>query len=69
MKTILLTTLLLLSACSWEFAPDKHGKTQIRQKYPTGTGIYYTNGAASQNTHYHDMRPEPHAILPNRNRE
>ena len=53
-----------LSACTWEFAADKHGKTRFHQKYPTGTGVYYTNGAASQNTHYHDLRPQQHVILP-----
>ena len=38
--------------------------TALRQKYPNGTGVYYTNGAASQNTHYHESRPVQHAILP-----
>lgn len=62
--TFVLLTALTLCACTWEFAPDQTGKTQFRQKYPKGTGIYYTNGAASQNTHYHQNRPEQHAILP-----
>ena len=53
-----------LSACTWETYAGDDGRTHVRQKYPTGTGIYYTNGAASQNTHYHSARPEPHAILP-----
>ncbi len=54
-----------LSACTWETYSGDDGKTHVRQKYPTGTGVYYTNGAASQNTLYHSARPEPHAILPN----
>ncbi|SSY70557.1 hypothetical protein [Alysiella crassa] len=64
MKTVVLLSVLALSACTWEFATDQHGKTQIRQKYPTGAGVYYTNGAASQNTHYHEMRPQQHVVLP-----
>ena len=42
----------------------ENGGTALRQKYPNGTGVYYTNGAASQNTHYHESRPVQHAILP-----
>lgn len=66
MKQVLSLGIILLSvtACTWELSSDQRGKTQIRQKYPFGTGVYYTNGAASQNTHYHEMRPQPHAILP-----
>lgn len=66
MKTTLiaLTTALLLSACTWETYQTADGGTSLRQKYPTGTGVYYTNGAASQNTHYHQGRPEQHAIVP-----
>lgn len=57
------TTALLLSACTWETYETANGGTSLRQKYPMGTGIYYTNGAASQNTHYHQGRPEQHAII------
>ncbi len=64
MRVVLWFAVSMLSACAWEFAPYQYGKTQIRQKYPTGTGVYYTNGAASQNTHYHEFRPQQHAILP-----
>lgn len=66
MKTVwtALCGAMVLSGCAWEFAPDHRGKTQFRQKYPFGTGVYYSNGAASQNTHYHEMRPQQHAILP-----
>ena len=53
-----------LSACTWETYAGDDGRTHVRQKYPTGTGVYYTNGAASQNTLDHSARPEPHAILP-----
>lgn len=55
---------LALSACTWETYDGQDGHTHLRQKYPNGTGIYYTNGAASQNTHYHSARPEQHAIMP-----
>lgn len=54
-----------LSACTWEMYENEDGKTRLRQKYPLGTGVYYQNGAASQNTHYHDARPEQKVILPN----
>lgn len=66
MKTSALATLvaLTLSACTWETYQTENGGTALRQKYPTGTGIYYTNGAASQNTHYHDGRPVQHTIIP-----
>lgn len=65
MKTLMLVfALCTLTACSWETYQTEDGRTSLRQKYPTGTSIYYTNGAASQNTHYHDNRPEPHAVLP-----
>lgn len=64
MKIMVCLMLLGVSACSWQFAPDERGRTRFRQKYPTGMGIYYTNGAASQNTHYHMLRPEQHVILP-----
>lgn len=53
-----------LTACTWEMYETDSGKTALRQKYPTGTGIYHTEGAASQNTHYHSNRPQPHAIIP-----
>ena len=55
----------LAAACTWETHQTENGGTALRQKYPNGTGVYYTNGAASQNTLYHSARPEPHAILPN----
>ncbi|XXQ68284.1 hypothetical protein ACKLNO_11980 [Neisseriaceae bacterium B1] len=66
MKTlfIALTAALALSACTWETYETANGSTSLRQKYPTGTIVYYTNGAASQNTHYHEGRPEQHAIVP-----
>ncbi|MDO4434060.1 MAG: hypothetical protein Q4B82_05710 [Alysiella sp.] len=57
-------TVLLLNACAWEFGTNEQGRTQIRQKYPMGTGIYHTEGAASQNTLYHNGRPQQHAIVP-----
>ncbi|QMT32422.1 hypothetical protein H3L97_02635 [Alysiella filiformis] len=53
-----------LSACTWETYQKDNGATALRQKYPAGTGVYYTNGAASQNTHYHGNRPQQHAIVP-----
>lgn len=66
MKTtfIALVATLTLCACTWETYETANGGTALRQKYPAGTGVYYTNGAASQNTHYHSNRPEQHAIVP-----
>lgn len=66
MKTLslLLLAVLPLSACTWETYENAQGQTRLRQKYPVGTGMYYTEGAASQNTHYHGLRPMPHAVLP-----
>ncbi|MDK4536846.1 hypothetical protein [Kingella kingae] len=53
-----------LTACTWETYDTADGGTSLRQKYPTGTSVYCTNGAASQNTNYHANRPQPHAIVP-----
>lgn len=65
MRYLTLTALLLgLTACTWETYENAQGQTRLRQKYPMGTGIYYTEGAASQNTRYHQYRPMPHAIVP-----
>lgn len=61
---MLLAACTLMAACTWETYENANGGTSLRQRYPTGTGVYYTNGAASQNTHYHDARPQPHAIVP-----
>ncbi|MDK4683826.1 hypothetical protein QDY71_05100 [Kingella negevensis] len=71
MKSLFISLLaaLALSACTWETYQIEDGSTHFRQRYPNGTGIYYTNGAASQNTHYHENRPQPHAILPNKDAE
>lgn len=55
-----------VSACTWETYEKADGGTALRQKYPTGSGIFYTNGAASQNTHYHGNRPQQHVIVPQR---
>lgn len=55
-----------LSACTWETYEKADGGTALRQKYPTGSGVYYTNGAASKNTLYHGNRPQQHAIVPQR---
>ena len=63
-RIIALLALAALGGCTWETYQTENGGTALRQKYPNGTGVYYTNGAASQNTHYHSARPEPHAILP-----
>lgn len=54
----------LAAACTWETYQTENGGTALRQKYPNGTGVYYTNGAASQNTHYHESRPVQHSIPP-----
>ena len=66
MKHLILATLITaaLSACTWETYQSDDGRTHLRQRYPTGSSVYYTNGAASQNTHYHDARPQQHVILP-----
>ena len=61
---LFLTALLTLSACTWDTYRGEDGKTHIKQRYPNGTGIYYSNGAASQNSRYHSTRPQQHAILP-----
>ena len=66
MKTTLaLLCVLALSACTWETYQNAQGQTRLRQKYPAGSGIVYTQGAASQNPHYHGLRPEPHVLTPN----
>lgn len=64
MKWIALLLCVGLTACTWETYQNDNGQTRFRQKYPVGTGIYHTEGAASQNTHFHSNRPQPHAILP-----
>lgn len=64
MRILILAAALVLSACTWETYQTEAGQTRLRQKYPTGTGIYHTEGAASQNTHYHSGRPVQHAIIP-----
>lgn len=71
MRTLMLTltAAFILSGCTWETYQTDSGKTALRPKYPTGTGIYYTEGAASQNTHYHHGRPRQHAIIPEKNDE
>ena len=61
-----LAALAARSGCTWETYQDNGGRTRLRQKYPTGSGIYYTEGAASQNTHFHKDRPVQHAIVPAR---
>lgn len=58
----LLAACAALSACTWETYQNEAGETRLRQKYPTGTAVYYTEGAASQNTRYHGGRPEPHVV-------
>lgn len=60
----LLALLATLNACTWDTYRDDNGKIHVKQRYPNGTGVYYSNGAASQNTHYHDTRPKQHAVLP-----
>ena len=62
--SVALVCLLVLGACTWETYQTQSGQTRLRQKYPTGTGMYYTEGAASQNPHYHGLRPVPHAVVP-----
>lgn len=56
--------LLALSACTWETYQNSHGQTRLRQKYPTGSGVYYTEGAASQSPYHHHNRPVQHIVLP-----
>ncbi len=65
MRSILFCLLAAaLSACTWEIYETQDGRTRLRQSYPTGTAVYYTEGAASQNTRYHGGRPMPHAVVP-----
>ena len=63
-RIIALLALAALGGCTWETYQNQAGQTRLRHKYPAGTGIYYTEGAASQNTHYHSARPVQHVILP-----
>lgn len=65
MKKLFFCTIVLLSACTWETYQNADGKTALRQKYPIGSSVYYTEGAASQNTNYHGNRPVQHVITPN----
>ncbi|UOP04275.1 hypothetical protein [Conchiformibius kuhniae] len=66
MKTALvLFGALALGACTWETYRDAGGQTRMRPKYPAGSGVFYSEGAASQNPHYHGLRPQPHVLPPN----
>lgn len=64
MKWLVAGAVLALSACTWETYQNADGRTALRQKYPAGSGVYYSNGAASQNTHFHANRPVQHVIVP-----
>ncbi|MDO5687376.1 MAG: spore cortex protein [Neisseria sp.] len=61
--TLLLLPTLLLGACTW-VTYDDNGTTRLRQKYPTGTSVYYEDGTYQQDRRYHEYRPKQHAIEP-----
>lgn len=66
MRFIISTVLaaVALSACTWEMYQNESGSTRLRQKYPTGSSVYYTEGAASQSPYHHSHRPVQHVVLP-----
>lgn len=53
-----------LAGCTWETYQKAGGGTALRQKYQTGTGVYYQDGTYSRNMRYNQFRPEQHAVLP-----
>lgn len=59
---LILTAAALLTGCTWETYRNEHGKTSVRQKYPTGTPVYYQDGTYSRNMNYNQHRPERRAI-------
>lgn len=63
MKTlsILVGITLLLSSCTWTTYND-NGQTKLRQKYPTGTPVYYEDGTYQNDQRYHSYRPRQRAI-------
>lgn len=54
----------LLAGCAWETYQKPDGHTGLRQKYKTGTPVYYKDGSYSRNMQYNQYRPEQHAIKP-----
>ncbi|MCF7520872.1 spore cortex protein [Neisseria sp. ZJ106] len=62
--TIMLLAALAVAGCSWETYRDADGHTGLRQKYETGTPVYYQDGSYSRNMKYNQFRPEQHAVKP-----
>ena len=56
------TLLLLLSAsCTWT-TYDDNGITRLKQKYPTGTPVYYEDGTYQHDQRYNQYRPIQRAV-------
>lgn len=62
--TLLALALLSLTACSWETYKTADGHTSVRQKYQTGTPVYYEDGTYSQNMRHNQYRPQQRALTP-----
>lgn len=65
MKKLLLSAALLpllLASCAWETYTDQNGHTALRQKYPTGTPIFYQDGTYARDQHYNRFRPIQRAL-------
>ncbi len=60
----LLLAAAALSGCSWETYKNNEGRTALRQKYRTGTAVYYEDGTYSRNMRNNQFRPEQHAVPP-----
>ncbi|WP_051940800.1 hypothetical protein [Stenoxybacter acetivorans] len=65
----LLCALLTLTACTWETYQNEQGHTGLRPKYEAGTRVYYEDGTYSHDQRYNNMRPVPHALPPQENRD
>ena len=55
---------IVLAGCSWETYQNAEGRTSWRQKYESGTRVYYQDGSYSRNMQYNQYRPEQHAVKP-----
>lgn len=58
----LLLAAAALAGCSWETYRTADGSTSLRQKYETGTPVYYQDGSYSRNMNNHHLRPEQRAV-------
>ncbi|VEJ22145.1 spore cortex protein [Neisseria animaloris] len=62
---VLLLAFSALGGCSWETYRTADGHTALRQKYETGTPVYYQDGSYSRNMRYNQFRPEQRAVTKN----